>query len=200
MLTSLTAIFGGLLSYILIYKYAALFCIGFIAALALPLPASTMLAAAGAFASQGYLELPYVLATAFAANILGDTTGYLIARRYGERTFRAIGLGKVLSSKRYLQLGAYMRRFPQSVIFISRFMTEVGPLATVLSGLSGVGYRTYFTFAVLGETAYVFLYGLSGYYLGNEWEDNIGFMLKAVAVIISIGVTLNLLQWFLAKR
>jgi membrane protein DedA with SNARE-associated domain len=194
------SILGDLLSFLLLYKYVALFVIGYVAALALPIPASTTLVAAGGFASQGYFDISYVLMTAFVANISGDATGYFLARRYGTRVFHSLGLGKVLTTNTYKKLENYMRQFPQTVIFVSRFLTEIGPATSILSGLSRVSARTFFTFAVLGEIAYVFLYGLTGYYLGSEWENNIGFLFKAAMVIVSIGVTLNVIQWALYKK
>lgn len=198
--STVSALLGALLSFLLLYKYWALFCIGYVAALALPIPASTTLVAAGAFASQGYFDITYVLVTAFIANIAGDTSGYLLARRYGARVFQRVGLGKLLTTSAYHKLENYMQIFPQAVIFASRFLTEIGPATSILSGLSGVRAKIFFTYAVLGELAYVFLYGLTGYYLGNEWENNLGFLLKAAMAIVSLGVTLNLIQWALYKR
>lgn len=195
-----SSILGDLLSFLLLYKYAALFAIGYVAAVALPIPASTTLVAAGGFASQGYFDISLVLTTAFLANVSGDATGYFLARRYGEKVFHKIGLSRVLRSTAFKKTEAYMRLFPQSVIFITRFLTEVGPAVSILSGLSGVRARTFLTFAFLGEVVYVLLFGLIGYYLGSEWEDNVGFLWKGAMVVISLGVTLNVIQWGLYKK
>ena len=192
--------FDSLLSFLLLYKYIALFCIGFLGAFALPIPASTTLVAAGAFASLGYFDLKYVLMTAFIANILGDLSGYFLARRYGVRVFNSIGLGSVLRSKFFKKIEAYVRSFPQTVIFVTRFMTEVGPVTSIVSGLGRVRVRTFVAFALLGEIAYVLLYGLTGFYLGGEWENNTSFLIKAVMVVISFGVTINVIQWSLHRR
>ena len=78
-------LFGSFLTFLLLYKYMALFAIAFAAAFLPPLPASTTLAAAGAFASQGYFDLTSVLIVGFVANILGDTAGYVIAQQHGEK-------------------------------------------------------------------------------------------------------------------
>ena len=198
---SLTStLLGSFLSFILLYKYTALFVIEYAAAIAIPLPASATLAAAGAFAAQGYLDISLVLITAFVSNVLGDLTGYFLALRYGEKTFRVIGLHKLLASEKFKSLKAYMLDFPQSVIFITRFLAEVSFIVSVLCGLARVRYRTYLTFVILGEIAYVLLYGLAGYYLGSAWENNLGFLFKAAMAIISVGIALNVLQWSLFNR
>ena len=75
--------FGSLFSYLLLYKYVALFVFIFLAGIGLPIPSSTLLLAVGAFSSQGYFNLPLSLAIALIANILGDLFDYFLMRKYG---------------------------------------------------------------------------------------------------------------------
>lgn len=195
----ISSFLDSFLTFLLLYKYAALFLIAFTAALALPLPASTTLAAAGAFASQGYLNLYAVLLVALAANVAGDITGYLLARRYGEEILRKIGFRRLLRSSAYHRFRDYLLDFPQSVVYVTRFLTEVGPAVNLLSGLARIPYRTFFTFDVLGEASYVLLYGLVGYFLGSQWESSLGFLARAVLMIVSVGVTINVIQILLYR-
>ena len=76
-------LFSSLLSFLLLYKYIALFVLVFIAAVGLPVPSNTLLIAVGAFASQSYFSLPISLAVAVVANVLGDLLDYFIIRKYG---------------------------------------------------------------------------------------------------------------------
>src|SRR3989344_5451402 len=73
-------LFDAFLSFLLVYKYAALFAITFVAALILPLPASTTIVAANVFAFQGYLNFPAVFCAALLGNIAGDNLGNFISR------------------------------------------------------------------------------------------------------------------------
>ena len=193
-------LFGSFLTFLLLYKYMALFAIAFAAAFLLPLPASTTLAAAGAFASQGYFDLTSVLIVGFVANILGDTAGYVVAQQHGEKALRRAGFGRLLDSKNYRILSEYIREFPQSLIYLSRFLTQVGPAVNILAGLVSVPRKTFFFFVLIGEASYVFLYVLLGYFLGSEWENNFSFVIGAALVVISIGVIIALLQILLFKK
>ena len=194
------AILDSFIAFLIIYKYIALFLIGYVAALILPVPASTTLVAAGAFSSQGYMNIFVVLSVALAANIAGDATGFLLARRYGEEVLRKIGFRRLLNSRGYHRFKDYILDYPQSVIYFSRFLTEVGPAVNILSGLAKVPYRTYFIFEIFGEISYVFLYGLAGYYLGSRWENNVGFFLRAGLAVFSIGVVINTIQIILYRK
>jgi len=60
------------LSYLLIYKYAILFSVVFVTSFGLPLPATALIVAAGAFAAQGYFDFWNIFVCVFIASTLGD--------------------------------------------------------------------------------------------------------------------------------
>lgn len=193
-------ILGPFLSFLLLYKYMALFLVAFTAAFLIPIPASSVLAASGAFAYQGYLNIYIVLIVALAGNIAGDTLGYLLARYYGEKLLTKAGFRRLLKSSSYEKIKNYIVDFPQSLIYFSRFLIELGPAVNILSGLSEVPPKTYFLFEVLGEASYVFIYGMIGYLLGTQWENNVGFLAKITLVILPLGLIINLSQIFLFNK
>ncbi len=191
---------GPFLSFVLLYKYVALFLIAFVASVVIPIPASTTLAAAGAFAYQGYLNIFAVLFVAFLGNVVGDATAYLLARYYGEKFLAKIGFSHLLQSSIYKKLRLYIFDFPQSLIYFTRFLTEMGPAVNILAGLSGVPPRTFFLYGILGEASYVLLYGMTGYILGTQWENNIGFLGKIALFMLPLGIVVNLIQYFIFRR
>lgn len=192
-------IFSFLLTYLLLYKYAALFLITFIAAFLIPIPASTTLAASGAFAAQGFLSLPAVLLVAYLGNVLGDFTGYFLARRYGEGVLEKAGFRWITRSKGYINFKDYILDFPRSLIYFSRFLTQIGPAVNILSGLSEVPTKVFIVFVLLGEASYVVLFGMTGFILGDQWENNIDFFTKSALLLISIGAAIMLIQYYLYK-
>jgi membrane protein DedA with SNARE-associated domain len=188
------------LSFVLLYKYVALLCIAFTAAFAIPLPASTLLVAAGSFASQGYMNLYLILAVAYVGNVAGDLSGFFIARAYGVPALEKIGLGRLLHSKSYKRFASYVQQFPQSVIFMTRFVTEAGPAVNLLSGITGVRVSTFLLYDLTGELLYVLLYVIPGYMLGTAWESNLAFIGKGALVMISLGLFTTSIQVLLYRR
>src|SRR4051794_22833253 len=63
--------------------YPALFGLVFAESAGVPVPGETALLAAGVLAGAGHLALPFVVATAVAAAVFGDTLGYWLGRRGG---------------------------------------------------------------------------------------------------------------------
>ena len=196
----ISAVISWLLSFLLLYGYAALFVVAFFAAAIAPLPSSTLLVAASAFSSVGYLNIYLVFATSLAGNVLGDLTGYLILNRYGKKALTTIGLRRLVYSKRFESLESYFRAYPRTLIFFSRFMTEVNALVNFLSGISDVPFRTFITFELIGQTFYVLVYSTAGYYLGSSWEDHVDVLKWGALGIFTVGVITNLVQSRLYKR
>ncbi|MBP6888592.1 MAG: DedA family protein [Candidatus Pacebacteria bacterium] len=150
----------------------ALFLVAYLAALILPLPSNTSLLAASAFASQGFLNIYLVIIVALLANVLGDITGFFIAHRYGKGLLINIGLQKVLASKEYKKIETFIETYPRITIFTTRFFGGVGPIVNILTGLSStISFRRFFSYGVAGEIVYVFSLALTGYFLGDTWED-----------------------------
>lgn len=192
--------FDTFLTFILLYKYVGLFLISFVAAFIFPLPSGTTLAAAGAFAAQGYLSFPTVIVVALAGNIAGDAMGYFIARRYGITILAKVGFSRVLHLKYYLLANEYLHKFPQALIFFSRFFTQANALVNILAGIGNVPWRIFFLFEVLGEMAYVFFYGYAGFLLGAAWEENLGFVIDGVVGIILFGLIVITMQALFRRK
>ena len=196
-----TSMFQSLLSFLLLYKYWGLFLVAFLSSVALPIPASTALAAAGGFASQGFLNIYGVLGVTLLGSIMGDMFDYILARKYGEIFLdRSIFFRHLLHSSSYHKVEDYILDFAPSLIFFSRFLTELSPITNLLAGLSRVSYKTFFFCALLGEIVYTLLYGITGFFLGSQWQNNISFILKAGVIMLSIGIVVNLMQILLYKR
>lgn len=160
-----------ILPYILLYKYWALFFFTFLSALAIPIPAGTLLVASAAFASQHYLNFFFILIVAAAANIIGDTICYWVFRLYGHRILdRFAFTRKILRSKNFRLIEAKIRQRPGFVIFISRFESLANLSVNIVCGLGKVSYRRYIVFEAMGAMADATLYGSIGYIFGDSWE------------------------------
>jgi membrane protein DedA with SNARE-associated domain len=175
-----------LLSFLLLYKYWALFIAVFLSAVILPLPTNSLLLAAGAFASQGYFSFPVSLATAMGANVLGDCFDYVLARRYGRR---AIKMLRVRVPSYVERLEAYVRQHPGPTIFLTRFVGSADPLGNLISGFVGIGFGTFLVWDVLGNLASIGGVIYAGYFLGANWQDFSGLFSIVGWILLGLVVT-----------
>lgn len=168
----MSAILFATFSYILLYKYLALFIVAYLAALLLPLPSNTSLLAAGAFASQGYLNIYLVLLVALTANVSGDITGFLLSRRYGKEFLKKVGFRKMIESEKYMSLEEFIFENSRMTIYVTRFVGQIGPLVNIVTGLSEeITFKKFFIYGIAGELTYVLCLGLTGYFLGSTWQN-----------------------------
>jgi len=189
-------ILATLLSYLLLYKYAALFVVIFAAGILLPLPANTVLFATGAFASQGYFDLPTSLAVALAANTLGDLGGYAITRTWRHRFIKRNYLEKVP----YLAfLERYVASHPGLTIMITRFMSTPETLVNFLAGLAGVPVRQFLTFDIAGNILDICLFLGAGYVLGTITEG-LSDAISLFGWMIAIGFLIVVIWGVMMRR
>lgn len=184
----------AILPYILLYKYWALFIITFLASLALPIPAGTLLVASAAFASRGTFNIYLLIIVATLANIAGDNLAFFLARMYGRKVLYKVGfIKKILTSKQVRLIEKVIRKKPGFVIFVTRFEVMATLTANLMSGLSEVPYKKFLFFEILGAVASVLFYGLLGYFFGNSWEAVnrvIGNFTIVFFLLIIVAVTL----------
>ena len=186
----MTSIAAILLSWLLLYKYALLFGVFFLSALALPLPGNTLLFATGAFASQGYMDYSMALGAVFLGNVLGDVAGYALAAKYGDRFIRKFRIKR--ASLR--QMESYVAKHPRMTIFLSRFGGTLDPVVNILSGLGEVSFKTFLIFDGIGNIASLWVVITAGFYFGDYWQtfssiiSTLGWIIFAVLSIVALVV------------
>jgi membrane protein DedA with SNARE-associated domain len=163
-------VLATLLSYVLLYKYPAIFVITFFGAFALPLPSGSVLMAASAFAVQGYMSFPFVLLTGIAGNMAGDSSGYWLVRNYGIGVLDKLRLGRFFKKDRLDGARNQIDKHPILIIYFSRFMTGIAPAVNVVSGITRLPYKRYLLFECLGEITECSVFCFIGYIFGSNWE------------------------------
>ncbi|MCL4392225.1 DedA family protein [Patescibacteria group bacterium] len=184
----MTSIVSFLLSSLLLYKYAALFVISFLAAIIVPLPVTEVMLGIGAFVGQGYFNFWGSLAAAHIANVLGDLADYAFARRYGSGIVHKVRLDR---SRFFAKIEQEMQTHARSTIFITRFAGELGPLVNFLSGAAGIPIKKFLIFDFAGNLAYYVGILLIGLWAGNYWEN----FSELMSLLISIFVVLIIIKW-----
>lgn len=183
-----------LLSWLLLYKYVALFAVVYVGALILPLPVNAALLAVGAFSSQHYFNFWLSLAVAIIANCLGDLTGYAVARHWGETVIRALHLNNF---RFFGHLAEELRTDAIITIFITRQAGYLSTIANFLAGLVKVPFGIFLFFDFIGQIVEPLVALSIGYLVGNYWSDFSGsfeIVTGIVGVVIVIFILARISQ------
>lgn len=140
----------------------------FLSCLAVPMPTSLMMLAAGAFVASGDLSLAAVLAAAFFGALLGDQAGFALGRRVGavltEQMRRHPGRARLLAkAERAVSSGGAL------AVFFSRWLfSPLGPYVNALAGGAGMGWVRFSLMSLAGEAVWVSVYIGLGHAFGGQ--------------------------------
>jgi membrane-associated protein len=188
-----------LVALLLSWGPALLAAVTFLSCLALPLPASLMMMAAGAFAAGGDLALPAVGGAALAGAVVGDVAGYATGR-VGARL-----LGRLTGPRAELLERArdFTLRRGAASVFLSRWLfSPLGPYVNFVAGAAAMGWLPFLAAGAAGEAVWVALYVGAGYLFADRIEalssmaGSLSGALAAGAVTVGLGAAL----WHVARR
>lgn len=137
----------------------------FLSCLAVPIPASILMLAAGGFVAAGDLPLAGTVGAAIAGAALGDQVGYRVGKRGGSRLLTWLG-SRAAPVER---ARAFLERRGGIAVFFSRWLVSaLGPYVNLAAGAAGLPWGAFTLWAVLGEAVWTGLYvGLGFAFTGN---------------------------------
>lgn len=144
------------------------------------LPGDSLLFTAGAFASQGYFNLPFLLVLLISAAIIGDSVNYWIGLHLGDALVR-----KNLVKKEHLEkTKTFYDRYGKKTIFFARFVPIIRTFAPFVAGIGKMEYPVFLTYNFLGGITWVTLFILGGYFFGTLPFVQEHFSLFVISIII----------------
>jgi len=172
------------------YGYWAVLFFVAIESTGIPFPGETMLLAAAIYAgSSHHLSIVFVIVAAAAGAILGDNLGFWVGREGGFRLLRRYGR-YIHLDERKLKLGQYLfQKHGGKVVFFGRFIAVLRAWAAFLAGTNRMKWLRFLVYNALGGIAWATLYGLGGYFLGNNvqrFSGPFGIIAVVLAAIILI--------------
>jgi membrane protein DedA with SNARE-associated domain len=187
----MSAILQHIVSFILVYRYIALFFISFASSLGIPVPAAASAVAAAAFASQGYLNIAELILFGGLGNILGDLTMYWLMRLYGKRVLLWLGLRKLANSPLLMDVESTVEKYKAFVIIASRFQDQATTLVNIISGLGRMSIKRFFLLTSIGDFLQITFYVLLGFVFADNWQEIYGALGKLgwiVALVVALVV------------
>lgn len=185
-----------LLSSVPTYGPWVLALVTFLSCLALPVPASILMLAAGGFAAAGDLSLWQVAGGALAGAVAGDQAGYWAARAGGP------GLLARLSDRgRRAEVVVKARALVQEkgivAVFLTRWLlSPLGPYANLAAGAAPMGWPRFIAAGVAGEAVWVGVYVGAGHAFGGNLQAATDFAGSLIGFLAAGAVAL-VLGWIL---
>jgi membrane protein DedA with SNARE-associated domain/membrane-associated phospholipid phosphatase len=147
----------------------------------------------GVIAGQGTISIIPLIGLTWACCIAGDTCSFFIGRRLGRSFLERHGPKVKITHERLLQVDDYFARHGGKTILIGRFIGLVRAVAPFVAGSSGMRYRRFIPYSVIGTGLWATFYLMLGYIFYRSFDRVAGIagratFVFAVLVALVLGV------------
>ncbi len=136
----------------------------------------------GVLANQHKLSLTAVLILAIAGAIIGDSIGYEVGRRYGERLLAKVP-DRLLDEDKLHRAEESVRRLGGKAVFVGRFTTAARVLVPGLAGMARIPYGRFLAFNVAGGALWAAAFVVLGYLVGSQYK-----LVERNATLVGLGL------------
>ena len=158
-------------------------------------PGETAVIIAGAIAGQGETSVVVTIALVWFSAWAGDSVSFWIGTKVGRDFILRHGHRVRITPARFAQVEDYFARHGGKTIVVGRFLGLVRALAPFIAGSSGMAYRTFLPYSVLGTGLWAAAFSILGYVLAENIhlaEDiaSRGIFVFGTVVAIVVGTVL----------
>ncbi|MBF9130719.1 VTT domain-containing protein [Plantactinospora sp. S1510] len=168
------------------------------------LPGDSLLFTAGLLTADGeYITFPLWLVCLLItiAAIAGDQVGYAFGKKVGPALFRRPN-SRLFKQENLIKAHDFFEKYGARSIVLARFVPIVRTFTPIVAGVSGMRYRTFVTYNVIGGVLWGTGVTVLGFFLGQIpfVKENIELILIAIVFVSVIPIAIELLRARLAAR
>lgn len=186
---------GGLLLVALIIFAESGLLIGFF------LPGDSLLFVAGFLTSKPsglpHLDqpLPVVCLVLFIAAVVGDQVGYQFGKRVGPSLFNRPD-SRLFRQSHVAKATEFFERHGSKTIVLARFVPIVRTFAPIVAGVTGMPYRTFTIFNIVGGALWAVGLTIAGYFLGqiDVIKNNLEVALPTIVALSLVPVVIEFVK------
>jgi len=161
----------------------------------LVVPGETVMLLGGAVAGQGAIDIYLLIAIAWFSAWLGDTTSFFLGRKLGREFVMKHGPKVGISHERFEKVEDYFGRHGGKTIFIGRFISLVRAFAPFIAGSSGMQYRAFVPYSILGTGLWASAHILVGYFFSRSIETAGKYAAKGAFALATLIVVVVAIVW-----
>lgn len=161
-------------------------------------PGDALILTAGLVSATGKLDIVQANLVMILAAILGDSTGYLIGKKFGQHLFKKED--SLFFKRAYLlQAQAFYNKHGGKTIFLARYFPVVRNFATTVAGIAEMPYLRFMLFSISGATIWILSFSLLGYFVVKQFPELEDYINKGVAVFLVVIISTILFNLLKAR-
>ncbi|MFF3661541.1 DedA family protein [Streptomyces olivochromogenes] len=153
------------------------------------LPGDSLLFTCGLLITSHQLDFPLWGAVALicVAAVLGDQAGYLFGKKVGPSLFTRPD-SRLFKQENVVKAHEFFEKYGPKSLVLARFVPIVRTFTPIIAGVSGMKYRSFITFNIIGGV----LWG-AGVTLLGSWLGKIDFVNKNIEAILILIVLVSVI-------
>jgi membrane-associated protein len=162
------------------------------------LPGDSLLVTAGLAAATGALDIGTLNVLLIIAAVLGDAVGYAFGRRSGKRILTKPP-SRFFKRSHLEKSREFYNRHGARTVVLARFIPVIRTFAPVVAGMSGMPYRKFVLYNVIGGVLWITSLTLIGYWLGQTIPNITRYFHLVIGAIIVMSIIPPIVE-FLRER
>jgi membrane protein DedA with SNARE-associated domain/membrane-associated phospholipid phosphatase len=162
----------------------------------LVVPGETVMLLGGAVAGQGVIDIYLLIAIAWFAAWAGDSASFFLGSRLGRGFVIRHGPRFGIGHERFERVEDYFARHGGKTIFIGRWVSLIRAFAPFIAGSSGMRYRAFVPYSILGTGLWASAHILIGYAFSRsidtaaKYAGRGAFLLGTLIVVVVAAILL----------
>jgi len=173
---------ASLLSFLLLYRYFALFIIIFVSNIIFFLPSNAIVLVTGFFTNVDYFNFYWSFLIIAVANTLADFLVYFLAKKFPQHIDKQLKRQKIFSLDR---LKNFLTIAAAPTIILSRISGVFAISINFLSGLAEIKPIRFLIYDLIGNSLVAGILLYLGFLVGSNWEQ-MSDVIDYVTVILSL--------------
>lgn len=153
----------------------------------------------GVIAGQGTINIFVLIGIVWACTLSGDSVSFFLGRRLGRNFLMRHGPRFRITPERLAQVDKHFERRGGSTVLVGRFIGFVRPIAPFIAGTSGMRYRRFLPYSVLGTGIWGPGLCVLGYIFYRSFDKVTAIAGRATLVFTAL-VAIGVGVWYLRKR
>jgi membrane protein DedA with SNARE-associated domain len=153
----------------------------------------------GVIAGQGTINVFLLIAIVWACTLSGDTVSFFLGRRLGRNFLVKHGPRLRITPERLEQVDQHFERRGGATVLVGRFVGFVRPIAPFIAGTSGMQYRRFLPYSVVGTGIWGPGLCVLGYIFYRSFDQVTKIAGRATLVFTAL-VAIGVGVWWVRKR
>lgn len=171
-----------------------------VAGFGVPVPEDIMLVAAGVLVARGECTFVEALVACTIGVFIGDTSIFLLSRKYGHRLLDKRPFRWVFTEARRQRTLELFQRHGHVIVFMGRHMAGLRMPIFAMSGIYGVKLRTFWLYDGLGLLVSAPAVIGIGYYFAKNLDRIIFYLQRVEVLLVLFVVSIGVAYWLVKRK